>query len=49
MMGRDFGSQAMARLMLPFVVGVFLAGGIFFAVMFLGLPWLWEHVNVIVK
>ena len=45
MRGADFGP----RIMLPLIAVVFLAGGVFFAAVFLGLPWLWEHVNVIVK
>lgn len=48
MMGGDFGLRAAAFMLLPLLVGVFLAGGAFFAVVFYGLPWLWNHVSIVV-
>ena len=49
MMGGDFGSRAMGLMLLPLIVGVFLAGGAFFGFVFFGIPWLWNHVSIVVK
>ncbi len=49
MMGGDFGSQAMAYMLLPLIIGVFLAGGAVFSFVFFGIPWLWNHVSIVIK
>lgn len=49
MMGGDFGSRAMAYMMLPLLAGVFAAGGVFFWLIFYALPWVWNHVNIVIK
>ena len=49
MMGGDFGSRAAAFMLLPLIAGVFLAGGAFFMAVFYGIPWLWNHVSIVVN
>ncbi len=49
MMGGDFGSRAGAFVLFPLLVGVFLAGGAVCAAIFFGIPWLWNHVSIVVN
>jgi hypothetical protein len=48
MMGEDFASRAMAFMMLPLLAGVFVAGGLFFGLLFYAVPWLWNYVSIVV-
>ena len=49
MMGGDFSSRAAALMLLPAVLGAFIGGGLFFSFIFFGIPWLWNHISIIVK
>lgn len=49
MMGGDFGLHAAGRLMLPLLVGVFVAGGALAVAVFYGIPWLWNHVSIVIR